>query len=89
MLDLKDLRCFVATYELGGFGRAAKDLNTVQSSISARIARLENMVGSPLFVRLHKKIIPTAKGELLYEHACKVLAQMDEIESVLTGKRVA
>jgi DNA-binding transcriptional LysR family regulator len=89
MLDLKDLRCFVATYELGGFVRAAKALNTVQSSVSSRVGRLEHMIGAPLFSRLHRTIAATERGDLLYAHAKKVLKLVDEMETAVKGKRVA
>ena len=48
MLDLKDLRCFVCVYQLRGFARAAVELNTVQSNVSARIRKLEDEIGAPL-----------------------------------------
>ena len=66
MLDLKDLRCFVSVYERKGFARAAAELGTVQSNISARVRRLEVEIGAPLFERLHRSIRPTparAHGE--------------------------
>lgn len=89
MLDLKDLRCFIAVYETQGFGRAAKALNTVQSNVSVRIRRLETEVGSPLFDRLHRSIRPTPKGEVLYRYAVKVLQDISEMESALCEQRVA
>lgn len=83
MLDLKDLCCFVAVYELRGFGRAARALNTVQSAVSTRVRRLENFIGAPLFHRVHRTVRPTPKGVQLYRHARKVLDQVGEIESVI------
>ena len=89
MLDLKDLRCFVAVYDLQGFARAAAELNTVQSNVSARIHRLEEDIGSPLFVRLHRGIRPTAKGEIMYRYATRVLADVTELEAAVRELRVA
>ena len=89
MLDLKDLRCFIAVYETRGFGRAAKTLNTVQSNISDRIRRLENEVGTSLFDRLHRSIRPTPKGEVLYRYAVKVLQDISEMEAAIIEQRVA
>jgi DNA-binding transcriptional LysR family regulator len=89
MLDLRDLRCFVAVYETRGFARAAKNLHTVQSSISTRILKLEREIGAPLFERLHRSIAPTAKGELLYRHALRVLAEIGELETAIKGKTAA
>lgn len=77
MIDLKDLRCFVAVYDSGGFARAAQAMHLTQSSISTRIRNLEKELGGPLFVRLHKSIVPTAKGELAYKYAKDVIARAD------------
>jgi DNA-binding transcriptional LysR family regulator len=89
MLQLKDLQCFVAVYESGGFGRAAEVLDTVQSQVSMRIARLEKILGNPLFERLHRGIKSTAKGDLLYRHATRVLSDVGELESALKGRDAA
>ena len=89
MLDLKDLRCFVAVYELHGFARAAAELNTVQSNVSTRIRKLEEEIGSTLFERLHRGIRPTAKGELMYRYATRVLSDVSELEAAVRDLRVA
>lgn len=89
MLDLRDLRCFVAVYELRGFARAAKALNTVQSSVSTRVRRLEQFIGGPLFDRLHRNVTPTEKGELLYKYARKVLDHVGELENVVKLEKPA
>jgi LysR family transcriptional regulator, cell division regulator len=89
MLDLKDLRCFVCVYELKGFARAAAELNTVQSNVSARIRKLEDEIGDPLFERLHRSIRPTAKGDLMFRYATRVLAEVSELEAAMRDRLVA
>lgn len=89
MFDLKDLRCFVAVYELRGFARAASELHTVQSAVSARIRKLEAIIGVPLFDRMHRGIMPTEKGELLYKHAKRVLENVRELEKIVKDERAA
>jgi DNA-binding transcriptional LysR family regulator len=88
-LDLKDLRCFVAVYELRGFGRAARALNTVQSNVSTRVRRLERLIGAPLFERVHRTVTPTARGERLYRHARRVLDQVGELETIFRIEKSA
>jgi len=83
MLDLKDLRTFVAVYELRGFARAAIALHTVQSAVSARIRKLEALLGASLFQRMHRAIEPTENGERLYRHAKRVLAEVDDLPRVV------
>ena len=81
MLHLRDLYCFTLVYEARSFSRAADSLDTVQSLVSTRIHRLEEFIGAPLFVRLHRGVASTEKGELLYQHAKRVLADVAELES--------
>ncbi|MGH7113726.1 MAG: helix-turn-helix domain-containing protein [Stellaceae bacterium] len=50
-MDVVDLRVFEAVARLGGMNRAAAELNTVQSNVTARIRLLEEELGAPLFRR--------------------------------------
>jgi len=88
-LNIKDLQCFVVVYELRSFSRAAETLDTVQSLISSRIHRLEQFIGTPLFARLPHGIAPNAKGELLYQHAKRVLSNVAELEIALRERDAA
>jgi DNA-binding transcriptional LysR family regulator len=81
MLNIRDLQCFVKVYELKSFSRTADELDMVQSQVSARVRRLEEAMETPLFVRLHRGVLPTVKGEVLYQHAKRVLLQVAELES--------
>jgi DNA-binding transcriptional LysR family regulator len=84
VLNIKDLQCFVKVYELKSFSRAADALDTAQSQVSTRVQRLEESMGTPLFVRLHRGVLATAKGDLLYEQAKRVLAHLAEMELAAT-----
>jgi DNA-binding transcriptional LysR family regulator len=83
MVHLRDLYCFISVYELRSFSRASDTLDTVQSLVSARIHRLEQFIGAPLFLRLHRGVLPTQKGELLYQHAKRVVGDLADLESVV------
>ena len=89
MLHLRDLYCFTQVYETRSFSRAADSLDTVQSLVSTRIQRLEQFIGAPLFVRLHRGVASTEKGELLYQHAKRVLRELAELESALKQRDAA
>jgi len=89
VLHLGDLQCFIVVYELRSFTRAADSLDTVQSQISARIHRLERFAGMPLFARLPHGIMPNHKGELLYEHAKRVLSRVSELETAVRDRQPA
>jgi LysR family transcriptional regulator, cell division regulator len=48
-MDASDLRLFAAVARTGGIGKAALELNTVQSNVTARLKALEDRLGTVLF----------------------------------------
>lgn len=72
-VDRRQLRCFVAVVDHGGFSRAADELGIAQPSLSQSIAALEKKVGVALFHRLGRGVRLTAAGEALLEPARQIL----------------
>jgi LysR family transcriptional regulator, cell division regulator len=68
-MDIVDLRVFEAVARLGGMNRAAMELNTVQSNITARIKALEADIGCSLFERRSRGVALTASGQRLLPYA--------------------
>lgn len=71
--DLRQLEIFCKAVELKSFSKAAYSVCLAQASVSERIATLESLVGTRLFDRLGRQIVPTMAGELLYKHAVRLL----------------
>jgi DNA-binding transcriptional LysR family regulator len=70
-MDAGDLRVFEAVARLGGMSRAAAELNTVQSNVTARIRQLEQDLGVALFQRHSRGVALTAAGQRLLPHALR------------------
>lgn len=51
MLDLRQLKFFVVSADMGSFSEASKVLYTTQSAISKSVAALERQLGFELFLR--------------------------------------
>jgi LysR family transcriptional regulator, cell division regulator len=77
-MDAKDLATFEAVARLGGMGRAARELNTVQSNVTQRVRRLEEALGVTLFERSRSGARLTRAGERLIPYATRVEALLDE-----------
>lgn len=77
-MDAADLRIFEAVARLGAMNRAAAELNTVQSNVSARVRRLEESLAAPLFDRRNSGVVLTAAGQRLLPYAVKVAQVLDE-----------
>lgn len=59
------LAAFFAVAQTGSFSKAAKTLHVTQSAVSQRIANLERILSTSLFVREHHRISLTPAGETL------------------------
>jgi DNA-binding transcriptional LysR family regulator len=83
--DLRQLRAFVATVELGSVTAAAKSLRLAQSTVSEALASLERALGAVLLrhERGTHTVTLTAAGRTLEVHARKVLAAVDETYSAI------
>lgn len=64
-----DLQFFCAVASSGGMGKAASQLNTVQSNVTAHIRKLEEELGVPLFYRVSNGVTLTSAGERLLPFA--------------------
>ena len=77
-LDADQLRTFVAIVETGSFTRAADAVSKTQSAVSMQIKRLEERLGAALFERDGRHSRLTAQGELLLEHARRIVRLNEE-----------
>ena len=68
-MDTGDLKVFEAAARLGGMNRAAAELNTVQSNVTAHIKALEADLGCVLFERHARGVSLTAAGQRLLPYA--------------------
>lgn len=74
MNDLRQLRHFVALAEHSHFARAAEAVHLSQPALSRSIQALESSLGCNLVDRHSRGISLTAHGELVLEHARRLLA---------------
>jgi len=68
-MDINLARTFLMVTETGSFIEAATKLNITQSTVSARIKGLEDLLGRPLFERSKSGADLTAAGEQFRKHA--------------------
>lgn len=73
-----DLRIFEAVARTGGLGRAAAELNTVQSNVTTRMRRLEEELETELFDRHSRGVTLTAAGHRLRPYAVQILSLFDQ-----------
>jgi LysR family transcriptional regulator, cell division regulator len=82
-MDTSSLRIFCAVADVGSVNAAAEIVNSVPSNVSARIRRLEDEAGTPLFIRESRGMRLTMAGELLLDYAERILALTEEARAAL------
>jgi hypothetical protein len=73
-IPLELLRTAAAVEYLGSYFQAGRHLGLSQPSLSARLKRLEKIVGNKIFERSSAGLRPTKYGEVIIEHALRVLS---------------
>lgn len=82
--DIGLLRTFVAVADHGGMTAAGNAVHLTQSAVSQQIARLEALIGRPLFVR-DRQLRLTAAGEQMLGKARRLLQLNDDMWVEMTG----
>ena len=78
-LDATLLRAFVTIVDCGSFSGAAERLLRGQSAVSLQLKRLEDRLGTTLIERRRQGLVVTPEGELILDHARRILALNDEL----------
>jgi len=77
-MDNTALRMFRAVARTGSMAAAAEAVHSVPSNLSARIRKLEDEMGTALFLREPRGMRLTPAGELFLDYAERILALSDE-----------
>lgn len=84
-MTLKQLEAFYFAATLGSFVLAAQRVHVTQSSLSKRIAELEEWVGVELFARAGKRVHLTEAGHRILRVAGQMLELKEHVRDALEG----
>src|SRR5438067_5200027 len=73
LLDVDQLRTFLAIVETGSFTRAAEVVHKTQSAVSMQMKRLEERLDRPIFARDGRMSKLTEDGERLLDYARRIV----------------
>lgn len=76
-MNLTSLYVFKTAAETEHITNAAEKLNMTQSSVSRTIHNLEEEVGTPLFDRVHKRVVLNECGQILLKNVSEILTIWD------------
>ena len=86
-LPLNALRVFEVAMRQGSFTKAAIELRVTQAAVSHQVARLEDLLGTALFLRTSQGLIPTDEGRLLFPVLEHGFDAMSRVLDRLGGRR--
>lgn len=87
MIERYLLRYFLAVVDQGNFSRAATHCLVSQPTLSVGVAKLEQAVGAPLFLRSNQRVQLTQAGTRLLAHARRIEREFNLAEQA--GDRIA
>lgn len=85
MMDVRQLRYFVAIVEQGSFSKAATFLHVAQPALSLHVRNMEADLGTALLFRAPRGVEPTKAGTILLRHARIILDQLTVAEEEIRG----
>ncbi|WP_077034980.1 LysR substrate-binding domain-containing protein [Pelomonas sp. KK5] len=87
--ELIDLRVLCAVAQRASFTAAATDLGVSVAYVTKRIAQLEKVLGSTLFLRTTRRVSITTQGEAVFGWARRVLEAAAELDQEVAQARGA
>lgn len=80
-MDLSDLRVFEAVSRHGSMNRAASELHTVQSNVTARVRALEEELGVNLFQRHPRGVTTTPAGQRVLPFVARISKLISDVKA--------
>jgi DNA-binding transcriptional LysR family regulator len=79
-MDLNEILVFTRVVQAGSFTAAARTLRMPKSTVSRKVSALEERIGARLLQRTTRKLGLTDAGRLYFEHAARIVAEVDEAD---------
>ena len=84
-LEVRHLRLVRAVASSGGLTAAGRELHLTQSALSHQLRDVETRLGTPLFLRVGKRMVLTTAGERLLRSADEILVTLERTEEAIRG----
>ena len=89
LIDIDQLRTFIAIAETGSFTKAAEVVHKTQSAVSMQMKRLEERLNTPIFARDGRASKLTEDGERLLDYARRIVKLNLEALAAFSGPELS
>ncbi len=89
LIDIDQLRTFIAIAETGSFTKAAEVVHKTQSAVSMQMKRLEERLDKPIFARDGRASKLTDDGERLLDYARRIVKLNLEALAAFSGPELS
>ena len=80
-----EMAFFSLLSRLGSFSATARELDVTTPAVSKRLALMEARLGVQLLNRTTRRISLTPEGEIYLSHARRILAEIDDMEQLVSS----
>lgn len=77
---IRPLRVFLTVYETGSITKAANSLNLTQPTISIQLRKLTEVIGTPLYKQVGRKLVFTEAADIVAAHGVELFETLDRLE---------
>src|ERR1700753_1828940 len=88
-MDLNDIVVFTKVVETKSFTGAAEQLGLPKSTVSRKLAQLEERLGVRLVQRTTRKLALTEIGEAYYERCARIVSDVQSAEQIVTDMQAS
>ncbi|MBM4360358.1 MAG: LysR family transcriptional regulator [Deltaproteobacteria bacterium] len=83
-VDLNAMTVFARVAQCGSFSAAARALGMPKSTVSRRVAELEQQLGARLLQRTTRRLALTDVGQTYFRHCARIAAEVEEAERAVS-----
>lgn len=84
-MNVQHLKYALEVEKTGSISKAAQNLYLNQPHLSKSIKELEESIGTTIFNRTSKGVVPTKKGAEFLVYASNIVSQIEEVENMYKG----
>src|ERR1043165_112449 len=79
-VDLNEILVFTRVVQAGSFPAAAKQLGMPKSTVSRKVAELEDRLDTRLLQRTTRKLSLTDAGRIFFDHGARIASEVETAE---------